>query len=200
MTILRAENLAKRLEFMREIDRLKSVYRQAWLADGSRNESDGEHCWHVSVLALLFSDLIEEKGLDLLKIVKMLLIHDIVEADAGDTYAFDKNANLDKKEREERAAERLFGILPLGQGAEWKECWREFDAEKTPEAVFAALLDKIHPVLQNWSSGGKSWKLHQLDSAQIRGRLRGLDTAIPELNETVEKILKEAVARGYIAE
>lgn len=196
----REEDLAKRLEFFREIDRLKSVYRRAWLSDGSRTETDGEHCWHVSVLALLFSDIIAEKGLDLLKIVKMLLIHDIVEADAGDTYAFDVEGNQDKKEREMKAADRLFGLLPEKQGAEWKNLWLEFDAEKTPEAVFAALLDKFHPFYQNWSSGGKGWILNKLDTARLHGRLKGLDSAYPELEKTVEAILREALRLGIVKE
>ncbi len=194
----RMEDLRKQLEFFRTVDRMKTIFRQAWITDKSRTENDAEHSWHVALLAMLFADRIAEKNLNLERILRMLLIHDIVEVEAGDTYAFDVNACKDKKERECKAADHLFGLLPEEQGAEFKALWLEFDEEKTPEARFAVVMDHVHPFLLNYYADGKSWVLNKLDTVRLKKRLETLETEFPELNTIVEEMLQDARQRGLV--
>lgn len=132
--------LEKQIGFIVEVDRLKTILRQSSITDGSRRENDAEHSWHLAVMAVLLREYAEESRLDLLKVIKMLLVHDLVEIDAGDTFAYDEEGHKDKAEREEAAAERLFSLLPEDQRDEIYELWREFEDRRTPEAKFAAAL------------------------------------------------------------
>lgn len=162
-------NFEKQLAFIMELDKIKHVTRQNYLADGSRKENDAEHSWHLALMAFVLAEYANEK-VDVLKTIKMVILHDVVEIDAGDTYAYDAEANYDKKERELKAAERIFGLLPPEQAEEYRKLWDEFEEMETPEAKFANTLDKIQPFLLNAASGGKSWKEHGVRKSQVLER------------------------------
>ncbi len=150
------ERLLRQLEFIVEIDKLKQVLRQNVSIGSSKNENDAEHSWHLAVMALFLAEY-SAKTIDLLRVMKMVLIHDLIEIDAGDTFCYDAKANEDKAEREERAAERLFNILPHDQAEELWSLWREFEEMKTPEACFSACLDLLQPLLLNYHTYGHTW-------------------------------------------
>ncbi|MBO5998114.1 MAG: HD domain-containing protein [Lachnospiraceae bacterium] len=163
------ERLRKQMEFSLEIDKEKSITRQNYTADGSRRENDTEHAWHMAVMALILSEYANEP-VDLLKTVSMILIHDLVEIDAGDTYAYDEDGKLTQRQRELAAAERIFNILPKDQAARFRELWDEFEERKTPESKFARTLDNIQPAMLNAASGGISWQEHQVRLSSILKR------------------------------
>ena len=167
------EKTKKRLDqqfaFIREIDREKFIGRQTYLSDGRRKENDAEHAWHMAVMTILLSRYANEE-IDVLKTITMLLIHDIVEIDAGDTYAYDEEGAKTKAEREQRAAERIFGILPEKDGQYMKELWEEFEAYESAEAKFAHAMDNLQPAMLNDASGGKSWLEHGVKFEQILKR------------------------------
>jgi len=149
------ERLDKQFDFFREIDKEKNIFRQSYLTDGSRKENDAEHAWHAALMILLLSEYSNEK-IDVLKTVTMILLHDIVEIDAGDTYAYDEDGKKSQRQREEAAAERIFGLLPKDQADKMRAIWEEFEERKTPEAKFARTMDNVQPMMLNDSSGGKS--------------------------------------------
>ena len=163
------ERLDKQIAFCREIDKEKMIGRQTYLSDGSRKENDAEHAWHMAIMTVLLSEYANEK-IDVLKTMTMLLIHDIVEIDAGDTYAYDENAKKTQREREVKAADRIFGLLPEDQGQKFRALWDEFEAWETPEAKFAHTLDNIQPTMLNDASDGKSWVEHGVHLEQILKR------------------------------
>lgn len=163
------EKLDRIIEFCREADKEKSIVRQTYLADGSRKETDAEHAWHTALMTVLLSGYANEK-IDVLKTVTMLLIHDIVEIDAGDTYAYDEDGAKTKTERENAAADRIFAILPPDDGARLRALWEEFEAEQTPEARFAHTMDNFQPCMLNAASGGKAWEEHGVHLWQILKR------------------------------
>ena len=180
------ERLEKQIRFIVEADKVKNIFRQTYLADGKRKENDAEHSWHLAMMAVLLQEHMKEKA-DLAKVMTMVLIHDLVEIDAGDTYAYDEKGARTKREREVKAADRIFGLLPEDQGTYFRELWEEFEAYETPEAKFAHLLDNFQPLLLNDASGGKSWKEHGVHRAQPMKR----NERIPETSETVwEKMLE----------
>ena len=193
------ERLEKQIRFIVEADKVKNIFRQTYLADGERKENDAEHSWHLAMMAVLLQEHMEEKA-DLAKVMTMVLIHDLVEIDAGDTYAYDEKGAQTKREREVKAADRIFGLLPEDQGAYFRELWEEFEAYETPEAKFAHLLDNFQPLLLNDASGGKSWKEHGVHRAQPMKR----NERIPETSETIwEKMLEifdKHVACGNLLE
>lgn len=163
------ERLQKQMDFILEADKIKKVTRQTYLSDGSRKENDAEHSWHLALMCGLLAEYANEK-IDVAKAMLMVLIHDIVEIDAGDTYAYDTSGNATKREREVKAAERIFQLLPKDQARLLRGLWEEFEASSTPEARFALALDKIQPVLLNNASGGVSWKEHRVQISQILKR------------------------------
>lgn len=180
------ERLEKQIRFIVEADKVKNIFRQTYLADGERKENDAEHSWHLAMMAVLLQEHMKEKA-DLAKVMTMVLIHDLVEIDAGDTYAYDEKGARTKREREVKAADRIFGLLPEDQGTYFRELWEEFETYETPEAKFAHLLDNFQPLLLNDASGGKSWKEHGVHRAQPMKR----NERIPETSETVwEKMLE----------
>lgn len=164
-----SERLAQQFDFIREIDKEKFIGRQTYLSDGMRKENDAEHAWHMAIMTLLLSEYANEE-IDVLKTVTMLLIHDIVEIDAGDTYAYDEEAKKTQKEREEKAAERIFGLLPADQGSRLKALWQEFEACETKEAQFARTMDNIQPLMLNHATEGKAWMEHGVRLSQILNR------------------------------
>ena len=161
--------LEKQMEFCKEIDKEKLIGRQTYLTYGSRKENDAEHAWHMALMAVVLQEY-SNGEIDLLKSMTMMLIHDIVEIDAGDTFAYDEEGKKDQRERELKAAERLFGMLPEDQGAYFRQLWDEFEAMSTPEARFARTLDNIQPTMLNASSGGKGWSEKGVHIDQVMER------------------------------
>lgn len=153
--------LEKQMAFIEEVDKIKLIGRQNYLADGSRKENDAEHSWHLALMTMLLSEYSNEE-IDVLKTMSMVLIHDIVEIDAGDTYAYDYEAQKTQKERELAAADRIFNILPEDQAKKLRALWDEFEAGETAEARFAAAVDRVQPAMLNSASGGISWKEHDV--------------------------------------
>lgn len=161
--------LDRQFDFFREIDKEKLIGRQNYITDGKRKENDAEHAWHMAIMAILLSEYANEE-IDVLKTVTMLLIHDIVEIDAGDTYAYDEEGKKTQNERERAAAKRIYGLLPEDQGQKLKALWDEFEACETPEARFARTMDNLQPVMLNDATDGKSWREHQVHLNQILKR------------------------------
>lgn len=163
--------LDKLFDFFREIDKEKFIGRQTYLTDANRKENDAEHAWHMAIMTILLSGYSNEK-IDVLKTVTMLLIHDIVEIDAGDTYAYDEEGKKTQRQREVKASERIFGLLPEGQKIYFQALWEEFEACETPEARFARTMDNIQPVMLNAATDGKAWEEHGVYLDQILNRNR----------------------------
>ena len=157
-----SEDLKKQLDFVLEVDKIKNIFRRTKIHDGSRRENDAEHSWHLALMAFLLNDYSKDSNLDMLKIMKMCIVHDIVEIDAGDTFCYDELGNQDKLEREQKAADRIFSLLPEHQGKELRMLWEEFDAMQTPEAKYAAALDRLQPLIlckRGWNmEGGQCYK------------------------------------------
>lgn len=184
------ERLEKQIQFIVEIDKVKNIFRQNYLADGERKENDAEHSWHIALMAYLLQEY-SEKPVDVSKVMLMVLIHDLVEIDAGDTYAYDAAGAETKRQREEAAADRIFGLLPEDQGRYFRELWEEFEVYETPEGKYAHLLDNFQPLLLNDVSGGLSWKEHQVKKSQIYKR----NEKIEETSETIWNCMKEIIQK-----
>lgn len=190
--------LEQQIAFIMEIDQSKRVGRQTYLTgEDGRKENDAEHSWHLAIMALLLSEYAKEE-VDVLKVMSMVLIHDLIEIDAGDTYAYDLAGNETKKARELKAADRIFQILPKDQGDYLRSLWDEFEEASTPEAKFALALDKIQPVLLNDATNGRSWREHGIKASQILAR----NAKTPEGSETLwafaENKIKENIKKGNI--
>ncbi|NUQ66618.1 MAG: HD domain-containing protein [Pirellulales bacterium] len=190
--------LARQIEFLVEVDKLKQVVRQTWLMDRSRRENDAEHSWHLAMFALLLTEHAAEPGIDLLRVIKMVMVHDLVEIDAGDTFAYDAVRAQDKDAREQLAADRIFAILPPDQAAEMRSLWDEFEARRTPEARYAAALDRFQPILHNYYTQGKAWQRHGITSDQVIARNRHIAEGTPDLWSHVESLIQDAVEKGYL--
>ncbi len=194
------ERLKKQIEFIEEIDKIKHVYRRTLLMNGTRYENDAEHSWHLGVMAMLLSEYSDAQDLDVLHVVKMVLVHDIVEIDAGDTFCYDKKAALDKREREEEAADRIFNILPGDQAKDIRALWEEFERRNTPEAKFANALDRLQPLLHNYRTKGRSWQSHGVTKDMVIERNRPIKEGSEQLWVFVKNLIEDAVAKGYLAE
>lgn len=155
--------------FFREIDKEKFIGRQTYLTDAKRKENDAEHAWHMAVMTLLLSEYSNEE-IDVLHTISMLLIHDLVEIDAGDTYAYDEEGKKTQTQRERKAADRIYGLLPEKQGRKLYDLWQEFEERKTPEAKFARVMDNLQPMMLNAATDGKAWEEHQVELNQILKR------------------------------
>ncbi len=193
------DRLDKQIEFIVEIDKLKGIIRRSYLSGCDRLENSAEHCWHVSVLAMILAEH-SDLEINLFKVVKMLLIHDIVEIDAGDTYFFDEKGNTDKVKREKEAAERLFGLLPPDQAKEFREAWEEYEARFTNEAKFAYALDRFIPILHSYHTQGKSWKQHQIKLEQVMTLNEPIRAGSKALSDYATRIFQKAVEKGYLKE
>lgn len=163
------ERLDQQFDFIREIDQEKTIGRQTYISDASRKENDAEHAWHAAVMTILLSEYANE-NIDVLKTVSMILLHDVVEIDAGDTYAYDETGKKTQRQREERAAERIYGLLPNDQRQKLLALWEEFEEAKTPEAKFARAMDHLQPMMLNDATNGKSWVEHGVELSQILAR------------------------------
>ena len=180
------ERLKQQIRFIVEIDKVKNIFRQTYLADGKRKENDAEHSWHLALSAVLLKEHMEE-DVDLTRVMIMVLIHDLVEIDAGDTYAYDTAGAATKREREVKAADRIFGLLPEDQGRYFRELWDEFEEYESADAKFAHLLDNFQPLLLNDASEGISWEEHGVHKSQVCRR----NERIPETSQIVwEKMLE----------
>lgn len=193
------DRLQQQMQFISEIDRLKSVIRQNYLADGSRRENDTEHSWHLAMMVVVLSEYF--KDADVLKTLKMVLIHDLVEIYAGDTFAYDEQGYLDKEDREQKAAEKIFSMLPSDQSTDLKELWQEFEEMDTQEAIFAAALDRIQPLMLNAASEGKMWKHHRVTAAKVLKRNEMVFERAPAIIAGyVRDKIAEASAKHYFHE
>lgn len=189
--------LEKQMNFILEVDKLKSIVRQNYLMNGSHKENDAEHSWHLALMCAILSEHANEK-VDIRKTMTMVLIHDIVEIDAGDTYAYDATANTTKRERELAAADRIFQLLPQDQAEEMRLLWDEFEEGSTPEAKFAVTLDHMQPMLLNAGSDGKSWKEHQVTLSQVLKRNETTQDGSKTLWEYQYEVMKQQVAKGNL--
>ena len=163
------DRLDKQFAFFREIDKEKKIGRQTYLTGARRKENDAEHAWHMAVMTLFLSEYANEE-IDVLRTISMLLIHDLVEIDAGDTYAYDETGKATQREREEKAADRIFSLLPEEQGRKLRDLWEEFEERKTPEAKFARTMDNIQPLMLNAATDGKAWEEHGVHLSQVLQR------------------------------
>ena len=189
--------LEQQMDFILEVDKSKQVVRQTYLADGSRKENDAEHAWHLAIMAMLMGEHANEP-VDVLKVIKMVLVHDLVEIDAGDTYAYDAAGNETKRERELLAAVRIFELLPEDQAKELRALWDEFEEGETAEARFALSLDKIQPLLLNNASGGISWKEHGVKLSQVLNRNASTGKGSQAMWEYSRELIEENVKKGLL--
>ena len=193
------ERLSKQIKFILEVDKLKSIVRQNFLADGTRLENDAEHSWHIALMIIVLSEHFSN-DVDVLRVMKMLIIHDLVEIYAGDTYCYGDELESDKQEREKNAANLLFNLLPQNQADEFKNIWYEFELRQTPEAVFANIMDRIQPLLLNYTSEGKSWISHKVTAQKVLARNNIARDASPEIWNLIEEVVRDATQKKYLLE
>lgn len=193
------ERLKQQLEFVLEIDKEKNIFRQTHLSGQGRNENDAEHAWHMAIMAYLLREYSNEL-VDIGRVMLMCLIHDIVEIDAGDTYAYDADGLKTQKAREDAAKERIFSLLPEDQKQELVRIFDEFEAFQTPEAKFARAMDNLQPLLLNDSNDGGDWKEHEVNAEKVYGRQRKTKRGSEKLFEVTDQILKENIAKGNLPE
>lgn len=191
------ERLLKDMEFIVELDKMKSILRQTSLINEDRREDDAQHSWHISVMAMVLSEYSNEK-IDVCKVIKMLLTHDLVEIFAGDTFCYDKEGNNDKRERELIAAEKIFGMLEEDKGKELRALWDEFEEMKTPESLFAASMDRLQPMLNNYHNNGGTWGKFNVAKEEIYKRIAPLKKSSDEIWSFAEKMIEDAANRGLI--
>lgn len=191
------ERLQKQLAFALEIDKEKNIFRQTHLSGHGRNENDAEHAWHMAIMAYILREYSNEP-VDIAKVMLMCLIHDIVEIDAGDTYAYDAENLKTQKAREDAAKERIFSLLPEEQKQEFIAIFDEFEAFETPESKFAHAMDNLQPLMLNNSNGGGDWREHQVTAEQVYGRQSKTKLGSDKLFEVTDQILQDNIAKGTI--
>ncbi len=191
------ERLEKQFTFLKEMDKLKGVLRRTILTHDPRRENSGEHSWHVAMVAMILSEYADE-SIDVMRVVKMLLIHDIVEIDAGDVYIYDKEAQQNKFEDELTAAERIFGLLPEDQAEEFKALWIEFEKKETPDAKFAGTCDRLIPLLHNYWAEGHTWQEHGIGSSDVYEINSCIADGSSKLWDEAKRIIEESIECGYL--
>ena len=194
------DRLEEQMAFILEVEGLKQIFRQTLLPGDKRPENDAEHSWHLSLMAIVLTEHARVPDLDLLQVLKMVLIHDVVEIDAGDTFAYDTVGNEDKEEREKAAADRLCNLLPEEQALELRALWDEFEERVTPEAQYAAALDRLQPLLLNFHTEGAAWRRHGVKKAQVIARNEHIGEGAPALWQYARKMIDKAVECGYLQE
>ncbi|MDA0637242.1 HD domain-containing protein [Nonomuraea sp. MCN248] len=200
VTFVPAEDrLTDQIAFAVEIDKLKRIIRRNLLMDGSRRENDAEHSWYVATLAMVLGEH-APAGTDLQRVVAMLLVHDLVEIDAGDTFIYDPVAVAAQVEAERAAADRIFALLPGEQGARLRSLWEEFEERETPEARFARALDRFAPILANHHTEGGTWRLFKVTAAQVMEKVRLIEEGAPSLGAYARALVEESVAKGHLSE
>lgn len=191
------DRFLQQLQFIAEIDQLKLVLRQTLLMDQSRRENSAEHSWHLALMAVLLAEYAPEP-VDVSRVIHMVLVHDIVEIDAGDVFCYDVQGNLGKEDRERQAAERIFGLLPPDQAQAFRLAWDEFEERQSPEAKFAAALDRIQPFFHNLKTEGGTWKQHKIRQEQVLQRMAPVKEGTPELWSWVEEAIAQALDDGLL--
>lgn len=197
MVLTDSSRLSQHLEFVCELDKLKQILRQTTLTDGSRRENSAEHSWHIALMAIALAEYAAEP-VNISHAVQLLLIHDVVEIDAGDTFCFDAQGNQDKATREQQAADRLFGTLPPDVGTNLRALWEEFEAGRTPEARFARAMDCFQPFLHNLKTDGGTWRKHGITSDRVLQRMQPVKQATPGLWGFVETQIAQAIQAGFL--
>ena len=192
--------LQQQMTFILEADKLKQILRQTPITEKSRQENSAEHSWHVALMAILLLEYAKSPQIDVLQIVKMLLIHDIVEIDAGDTFCYDDQARQDQHHRELKAAKRLFNLLPSDQATMMQTLWDEYEAGQTINAQYAKALDRLQPILLNYCTDGISWQRHNVKRHQVIARNRWIKEGAPHLWSYVKGLINDAVQRGFLSE
>ena len=199
LTLNQVQRLQQQIEFMLEIDKLKHILRRTILTDRSRRENSAEHSWHIAMAVFLFSEYAQDQNIDWYRVIKILLVHDLVEIDAGDTYCYDHQSRKDQAQREQKAAERIFKILPLDQSRSFRELWDEFENRKTPESKYANALDRLQPFLQNYATKGQIWRKNNITRRQVKDRMQPMFDGAPLLWNLVELLIDDAVQKKYLA-
>ena len=187
------DRFEKQLQFLIEVDKMKNVLRQTLLADKSRQETDAEHSWHFALMAMTFYEYAYSPDIDILKVLKMALVHDLVEVYAGDTFAYDEEGNKDKQDRENKAADKLFCLLPQDQAMEYRALWEEFDAMETPDSIYAAAIDRLQPFINNSVTQGHTWKLYGVSKENVYKRMEMVKKGIPALWDFVEAVIDDSI-------
>ena len=186
------------MEFALEMDKEKGIGRQTYILNALRKENDAEHGWHLALMTMLMAEYANEK-IDVARTVEMVIIHDVIEIDAGDTYAYDEAANATKAEREKKAADRIFGMLPEDQAKYFMDLWLEFENASTPEAKFANAIDSVQPLMLNDASNGLAWREHEVAASKVRDRaVRKIKPGSEKLYEMVLGIIAENVKKGNL--
>lgn len=186
----------QQLLFLKEIEGMKQILRQTMLADYSRRENDAEHSWHFAVMAMILAEYADPE-VNLCRVLKMALVHDLVEVYAGDTFAYDEQGNRDKEQREQQAADRIFGMLPEDQGKELHSLWEEFDAMETKDALYAACIDRLQPFINNYYTQGHTWRRGGVTPQQVYQRMEPVKRGTPKLWEFVEFVIEDGKRKGY---
>jgi len=194
-----SDRLSRQIAFVIEADKLKTIIRRTPLTDNSRQENSAEHSWHLAVAAMALHEY-APAGTNLLRVLELVTVHDLVEIDAGDTFAYDAQAGIGKVERERAAAERVFGLLPADEASRARALWEEFEAAESPEARFANALDRFQALLQNLRAGGGSWVTHQVTKPAVMKRMDPIREAAPKLWPFVLEVVENACAGGLIKE
>ncbi|MEJ2747027.1 MAG: HD domain-containing protein [Anaerolineae bacterium] len=192
------QRLTQQIQFILEVDKLKNIIRRTYVTGGARHENSAEHSWQLAIMALTLAEHANEP-VDVSHVMKMVVIHDIVEIDAGDTYFFDDAGTADKAVREQQAAARLFGLLPDDQAVELRQLWEEFEARETPEARFANAIDRLMPLLLNYETQGQSWQEHGIHSDDILPRMAHVSAGSETIWQLIQSIVAAAVAEGFLA-
>jgi putative hydrolase of HD superfamily len=196
-SFIKDEKLQKQIKFAIAIDEMKNIFRRNLIIDGSRRENDAEHSWNLAMLAMLFEEYSTEK-VDIERVLKIALVHDLVEVYAGDTFAYDVKGNEDKLQREIESANKLFGILDPEQGAQIRALWDEFEAKETPESKYANAIDRIQPLINNYMTNGHTWKEGDVRAPQILKRMDIIRTTTPALWPIVEGIISTSIEKGIL--
>jgi len=195
-----SDRFKKQIEFILEVDKLKQILRQTILLDRSRRENSAEHSWHIPLTVLVLSEYAKETDIDLFRVMKILLVHDLIEIDADDTYCYDEQGRKDQAQREENAADRIFNILPPDQARIFRDLWDEFEDRETPESRFANALDRVQPFLHNYFTHGQTWQENDIKSGQVRERMQPVAEGAPILWEYVRSLIDDAVKKGFLSE
>ena len=194
-----SERLEHQLAFLLELDRAKSVYRRTYVTAEDRPENDAEHMWHLAMFVVVLAEHADEP-IDVLRALELVLVHDIVEIDAGDAFLYDTDGRADQEAKERAAADRIFGLLPSDQAERLRSRWEEFEARETPEARFAAAVDRLAPLLLNHAGQGRPWQEHSVTADRVREVNRRIERASGSLWGAAQSLIDDSVAKGYLAE
>ena len=194
------DRFRRQIEFILEVDKLKNILRKTILIDRSRRENSAEHSWHIALSVLILSEYAKDSHVDLFRVIKILLVHDLIEIDAGDTYCYDDQGRKDQARREKKAADRIFNLLPADQAATFRDLWNEFEERKTSESRYANALDRLQPFLHNYFTDGKIWQENKINSAQVKARMQPVADGAPILWNYVSSLIDDGVKKGFLAE